>query len=449
MSAAGTRARGGSQAASTVDVVAAITAKRDGHALAPAQIEGLIAGYVGGSIPDYQMSALLMAIYFQGLDHDETLFLTEAMVRSGTVFDMSSLGRRIVDKHSTGGVGDKVSLALAPVVAACGVPFGKMSGRGLGHTGGTLDKLESIPGFRVEMSEAAFLRQVKEIGIAIAGQTSDLVPADKQLYGLRDVTATIESIPLIAASIMSKKLASGADAIVLDVKVGSGAFMKDIESARELADIMIEIGRGAGRTVKVLLTDMSTPLGNAVGNALEINEVCELLQDGGPRDLRELVITAAGTLLSLSDLDVTEEEGQLRARHAISSGSAWERYGMWIRAQGGNPDAVLELAPVQHTVLASSSGVVSGIDALVVGMAAAGLGAGRARKEDPVDHAVGVLMHTHVGARISAGEPIVTVYGRDEDAACVAARNIEDAMVLAASSSTLERRRSVVLERRG
>ena len=437
-------------AARSVDMVDVIMRKRDGGTLSAHDIQGVITGYVGKSIPDYQMSALLMAIMFRGLDSDETLALTTAMVNSGEVMDMSSIGRRIVDKHSTGGVGDKVSIALGPIVAACGVPLGKMSGRGLGHTGGTLDKLESIPGYRVELTREQFLRQVAEVGCAIAGQTGDVVPADKQLYALRDVTATVESIPLIAASIMSKKIASGADAIVLDVKVGSGAFMKSLDDARQLADIMISIGEGAGRDVKVLLTDMSTPLGNAVGNALEILEVIELLKDGGPSDLRELVITAAGVLLSLSDLDVDEEEGRLRARHVISTGMAYDTYRRWIKAQGGNPDARLELAPVQHTVLASTPGVVEELDALVVGQAAAALGAGRKTKDDTVDHGVGVQMHTHVGARIGAGEPIVTVYARDEDSGCRAAKQVEDCTrIVSASSSRVPRNSSVILERRG
>ena len=431
------------------DMVGAITDKRLGNQLDRDQIESIIAGYVAGVIPDYQVSSLLMAIMFQGLDSNETLWLTEAMVKSGATLDMSSLGRRIVDKHSTGGVGDKVSLALAPIVAACGVPFGKMSGRGLGHTGGTLDKLESIRGFKVELSEEAFLKQVRDIGIAIAGQTSDIVPADKKLYALRDVTSTVESIPLIAASIMSKKLASGADAIVLDVKVGSGAFMKDIEQARELANIMIEIGKGAGRTVKVLITDMSAPLGMAVGNALEINEVVDLLRGGGPAALRELVLTAAGVLLSLSDLDLDEEEGRLRALHAISSGAAWNTWCSWIRAQGGDPEARLELAPVEHTVLAPSAGVVTHIDALSVGQAAARLGAGRMRKSDPVDHGVGVMLHTSVGQRIAAGEPIVTVFSRTEEAAVEAARSIEQATVIAPAAHASAAQHSVILERLG
>jgi pyrimidine-nucleoside phosphorylase len=431
-------------------MVDAIARKRDGGQLTRDQIDAIIQDYVAGVIPDYQVSALLMAILFRGLDSDETLNLTRSMVASGRTLDMSSLGRRIVDKHSTGGVGDKVSIALAPIVGACGVPFGKMSGRGLGHTGGTLDKLESIPGYKVELSEDAFLRQVRDVGVAICGQTSDIVPADKQLYALRDVTATVESIPLIAASIMSKKLAAGADAIVLDVKVGSGAFLKTIDQARELADIMIGIGEGAGREVKVLLTDMSTPLGGAVGNALELIEVVELLKDGGPPDLRELVFTAAGVLLGLSDLGIGEEEGRMRARQAVSDGSAYAKYEQWVRAQGGDPDAQLEVAPVQNTVLAPSAGVVTELDALVVGQAAARLGAGRQAKGDDVDHGVGLQLFTGVGQRIGAGEPLMTVYARTEQAAAEAAHDIEQALVIQpAAARVASKPRSVVIERRG
>ena len=433
-----------------LDVVGLIARKRDGQTLQRQEINQLIRGYVAGTVPDYQIAALLMAIVFRGLDAEETLWLTEAMVASGSTIDMSPLGRRIVDKHSTGGVGDKVSIALAPIIAACGVPFGKMSGRGLGHTGGTLDKLESIKGYRVELSQDQFLRQVREIGVAIVGQTADIVPADKKLYALRDVTATVESIPLIAASIMSKKLAAGADAIVLDIKIGSGAFIKTIEDARTLSDIMMSIGQGAGRDIKLLLTDMSTPLGNAVGNALEIAEVIELLQGGGPADLCELVITAAGMLLSLSDLDIDEEAGQDRAREVIASGAAFDRYQTWIRAQGGNPDAPLPSAPVQHTVLAPESGFVRGIDALEIGQAAFRLGAGRQTKNEAIDHAVGVQLFTHVGARIAAGEPLVTIHARTEEAAHEAAHAVEEATVIApAAAKSASRERSVVIERRG
>jgi pyrimidine-nucleoside phosphorylase len=433
----------------SVDMVDIIRTKRDGGRLNQYVINSLISAYVDGDVPDYQMSALLMAIVWRGLDAEETLQLTQAMVASGDTFDPGSfLQRRIVDKHSTGGVGDKVSLALAPIVAACGVPLGKMSGRGLGHTGGTLDKLESIPGFTVELSETRFLEQVRDIGVAIAGQTGDIVPADKQLYALRDVTGTVESIPLIAASIMSKKLAGGADAIVLDVKVGSGAFMKDLDQARTLADEMIAIGTGAGRAVEVLVTDMSRPLGRTVGNALEILEVVEVLDGGGPEDLQELVYTAASILLSMSDLDITEEEGLARAREAVTSGQARERWDMWIHAQGGDPYAHLELAPVEHTVLAHGGGTVTQLDALSIGLTAAKLGAGRARKDDAVDHGVGIRLHVTVGDTVATGEPLFTIYARTDEAAHQAASELLECTVVQAGASARKTRQSVIIERR-
>ena len=434
------------------DMVAAIQAKRDGGELDAATIDAIIAGYTAGSIPDYQMSALLMAIVWRGMTAAETLRLTQAMVASGDVLDPGAvLQRRIVDKHSTGGVGDKASLALAPIVASCGVPMGKMSGRGLGHTGGTLDKLESIAGFSVELPEARFLQQVQQIGVAIAGQTGDLVPADKALYALRDVTATVESIPLIAASIMSKKIAGGADAIVLDVKVGSGAFMKDLDQARELADEMIEIGRGAGRDVRVVVTDMGKPLGHAVGNAVEIREVLELLDGRGPADLRELVLTVAGILLSVSDLGIDEEEGRRRAEQAIASGDARRTWDAWIRAQGGDPDAPLELAPVEHTVLAHTGGTIVEVDALTVGLAAVRLGAGRQKKNDPVDHGVGIVLQASVGDVVAAGDPLVVVYARDDAAAHDAASAVLEGIRIVSDPDDCRtaRNRAVIIERRG
>ncbi len=450
--AAAAKAAAAATLTAKIDVVDAIRTKRDGGELTNEQIDELVAGYSDGSIPDYQMSSLLMAICWRGMSKAETLRLTEAMVASGDVFDPATqLGRRIVDKHSTGGVGDKTSLALAPIVAACGVPMGKMSGRGLGHTGGTLDKLESIRGFTVELDEARFVEQVRTVGMAIAGQTGDLVPADKALYALRDVTGTVESIPLIAASIMSKKLAGGANAIVLDVKVGSGAFMKDLDHARELADEMIAIGTGAGREVHVLITDMSKPLGHAIGNALEIREVVELLNDRGPDDLRELVFTSAGLLLSLSDLDIDEEEGQRRAREAVATGAALAKYREWIRAQGGDPDAPLELAPVEHTVLAHEGGVITELDALTVGLAAMRLGAGRRTKDDVVDHAVGIELQASVGDRVAAGDPLLTIYARDDVAAHEAAASVLERLRIATGGDAArqaERRASVIIERR-
>ena len=361
-----------------------IERKRDGAALGPDEIADLILGYARGEVPDYQLAAFCMAVYFRGLSGAETFALTDAMIASGETLDLGALlARKVVDKHSTGGVGDKTSLAAGPIVAACGVPFGKMSGRGLGHTGGTLDKLESIPGFRVELSLDEFARQVREVGLAIVGQTADLVPADKLLYGLRDVTATVENVSLIAASIMSKKLAAGADAIVLDVKVGDGAFMKTHAAARELAETMLELGRRAGREVVCLLTDMDQPLGNAVGNAVEVREAVATLGGEGPPDFTELVLTASGQLLALSDLGVDEAEGRRRAEQAVADGTALALYRRWIAAQGGDPDDdALPTAPVLRTVASPGTGYVARLGAIRVGVAALELGAGRVTKDD-------------------------------------------------------------------
>src|SRR5438876_2734036 len=322
----------------TIRVADLIERKRNGEELSDGEIAELVSGYMSGEIPDYQMAAWCMAVYFRGLTGRETYALTDAFISSGEKLDLgAALGRRVVDKHSTGGVGDKTSLAVGPIVAACGVPFGKMSGRGLGHTGGTLDKLESIPGFRVELTTEEFLRQVRDIGLAIIGQSANLVPADKLLYGLRDVTATVDNVSLIAASIMSKKIAAGADAIVLDVKVGDGAFMKTIEDARELAEMMLELGRHAGREVACVLTDMDQPLGRAVGNALEIRETLATLRGEGPADFTELVLSACAHLLAFSDLGVDEPTGRERAATAVRDGSALAMYERWIRAQQGDP----------------------------------------------------------------------------------------------------------------
>ncbi len=396
-----------------------IQRKRDGEELAPEELAELVLGYARGEIPDYQLAAFLMAVYFRGLSSAETSVLTDAMVASGETIDLAAaLGRKVVDKHSTGGVGDKTSLALGPVVAACGVPFGKMSGRGLGHTGGTLDKLESIPGFRVELSHAEFIAQVRDVGLAIVGQTADLVPADRLLYGLRDVTATVNNVSLIAASIMSKKLAAGADAIVLDVKVGDGAFMKTPDAARELAGAMLELGRRAGKEVVCLLTDMDQPLGSAVGNALEVREVLATLRGEGPADLRELVLTASARLLSLSDLGVDLAEGRRRAETAIADGSALHLYGRWVRAQGGDPDeAALPVADLVLELEAPRAGFVSRLEAIRVGVAALRLGAGRRTKSDEIDHAVGVVCHAKRGDRVETGDTLAEIHAGDESSA--------------------------------
>ena len=360
-----------------------IQRKRDGQELGGDELAELVLAYARDEVPDYQMAAFCMAVYFRGLTAAETHALTDAMVRSGETIDLSALGRKVVDKHSTGGVGDKASLVIGPVVAACGVPFAKMSGRGLGHTGGTLDKLESIPGFRIELDGDAFISQVREIGLAIVGQTADLVPADKKLYALRDVTATVDIIPLIASSIMSKKIAGGADAIVLDVKVGDGAFMKTLDEARDLARTMVELGRLAGREVVCELTDMDQPLGFAVGNALEIREALDTLEGNGPPDLTELVLGASAHLLALSDLGVEAVEGRRLAEDAVASGAARDLYDRWVRAQGGDPAReALPQAAVVQPLPAPASGVVQAIATTGVGLAALHLGAGRVRKED-------------------------------------------------------------------
>jgi pyrimidine-nucleoside phosphorylase len=395
-----------------------IQRKRDGEELSADEITELVLGYVRDEVPDYQMAAFCMAVYFEGLTPAETHALTEAMVRSGETIDLSGLGRKVVDKHSTGGVGDKASLVLGPIVAACGVPFAKMSGRGLGHTGGTLDKLESIPGFDIEVDADVFIRQVREVGMAIVGQTADLVPADKRLYALRDVTATVDIIPLIASSIMSKKIAGGADAIVLDVKVGDGAFMKTLDSARELAQVMVELGRRAGREVVCELTDMDQPLGHAVGNALEIREVVATLRGEGPGDLVELALGASAHLLALSDLGVDAVQGRALAEEALANGTALDTYERWIRAQGGDSDPeALPSAPVVEGVPSPAAGFVEAIATTDVGLAALHLGAGRARKEDPIDHAVGVLCLAKRGDRVERGEPLAEVHAGNANSA--------------------------------
>ena len=396
-----------------------IQRKRDGAELARAELAELVLGYARGEVPDYQMAAFLMAVYFRGLSPSETFALTDAMIRSGDTLELgAALGRKVVDKHSTGGVGDKTSIAVGPIVAACGVPFGKMSGRGLGHTGGTLDKLESIPGYSVELTTDAFVEQVRDVGMAIVGQTGDLVPADKLLYALRDVTATVDNVSLIAASIMSKKIAGGADAIVLDVKVGDGAFMKTLDAARGLGRVMIDLGTHAGRETICVLTDMDQPLGRAVGNALEIREAVDTLRGEGPADFSELVLDSVAHLLALSDLGVDEHEGRRRAEQAVASGAAVEAYERWIRAQGGDPDPDrLPCAPVVVQVLAPATGSVARLGAIKVGVAALHLGAGRRTKEDEIDHAVGIVCLKKRGDTVGDGEPLAEIHARDDASA--------------------------------
>jgi pyrimidine-nucleoside phosphorylase len=399
-----------------------IERKRDGGVLSAEELRELVLGYTAGDVPEYQVAAFLMAVYFKGLNGAETFALTDAMIASGETIELGkAIGRRCVDKHSTGGVGDKTSIAVGPIVAACGVPFGKMSGRGLGHTGGTLDKLESIPGYRLELTTDEFVAQVRATGLAIIGQSANLVPADKKLYALRDVTATVDNVSLIAASIMSKKLAGGADAIVLDVKVGDGAFMKTLEDARALAETMIELGERAGRRVVCMLTDMDQPLGQAVGNALEIREAIDTIRGEGPGDFQELVLASVAHLLALSDLGIDELEGRKRAEGAVADGSALAAYERWIRAQGGDPDpAALSAAAVVRDVTAPSSGFVRRLGAIQIGHAALHLGAGRRTKEDSIDYSVGVVCRAKRGDEVAEGDVLAEVHARDEESAAEA-----------------------------
>jgi pyrimidine-nucleoside phosphorylase len=422
-----------------------IQRKRDGGELTAEELNELMLGYARDEVPDYQMAALCMAIFFRGLTSAETYAMTEAMIATGETVDLrSALGRKVVDKHSTGGVGDKTSIAVGPIVAACGVPFAKMSGRGLGHTGGTLDKLESIPGFRVELTTEEFVDQVREAGMAIIGASADLVPADKKLYALRDVTATVDNYSLIAASIMSKKIAGGAEAIVIDAKVGDGAFMKSIEDARALAEAMLDLGQRANREVVCLLTDMNRPLGRAVGNALEIREAIATVRGDGPADFVELVLAACSRLLAVSDLGIDEDEGRVRAVQAMADGSALEAYERWIRAQGGDPDeSALPTAPVVRELLADRGGYVSDLGAVAVGQAALHLGAGRRTKDDNIDHSVGIVCLLKPGDPVAEGEPLAEIHAASEADADEAARELQAAYTFADEPPP---RRSVVLE---
>jgi pyrimidine-nucleoside phosphorylase len=395
-----------------------IDCKRRGERLSRAQLEALVLGYTRGEVPDYQVAAWLMAVCWRGMQSDELAELTEVMADSGSRLDFSGLGRTVADKHSTGGVGDKTSLVVVPLVAACGVPVAKMSGRGLGFTGGTLDKLESIPGLSVDLSPERFVAQVRDTGLAIIGQSSDLAPADGKLYALRDVTATIESIPLIASSIMSKKLAAGAQVIVLDVKVGSGAFMQRAEEARQLAEAMVQIGQAAGRHVAAYVSDMSQPLGLAVGNSLEVKEAVQALEGNGPADLTQLAIALAAEMIYRAGAAADWQAGQQAAARALSDGSGLEALARLVSAQGGdercvrNPD-LLPLAPLRRELAAPSAGLVTRVDARKVAAAALALGAGREQKGDSIDPSVGVLLTAKVGVRVQPGQPLATIYAAD------------------------------------
>jgi pyrimidine-nucleoside phosphorylase len=396
-----------------------IQKKRDGGMLAEHEIKWIILGYTEGTIPDYQMSAFAMAVYYKGMTEEESAFLTMAMVDSGEIVNLSGIEGIIVDKHSTGGVGDTTTLVVAPLVASVGVPVAKMSGRGLGHTGGTIDKLESVPGFHVEMGQQQFCELVNKNKIAIAGQSGNLVPADKKFYGLRDVTATVDSIPLIASSIMSKKIASGADAIVLDVKVGSGAFMKSIDEAKALAECMVNIGNRVGRTTVAVLSDMSQPLGYAVGNALEVREAIATLRGEGPSDLHELCLTLGSRMVLLAHKAETMEEARRMLEQSISSGQGIETLKAMLRSQGGDDSVVddpdkLPTAKYRIDVPSRASGYVSAIAADQIGTAAMLLGAGRATKESEIDLAVGIMLHKKIGDPVSVGASLATIHANRE-----------------------------------
>jgi thymidine phosphorylase len=414
-----------------------IRAKRDGHPLSDAQIDWVVDAYTKGIVADEQMSALAMAILLRGMTPAEIARWTAAMIASGERLDLSSVTRPTADKHSTGGVGDKITLPLTPLVAACGAAVPQLSGRGLGHTGGTLDKLESIPGWRAQLSNDEFKRQLQDVGAVICAAGEGLAPADRKLYALRDVTGTVEAIPLIASSIMSKKIAEGTGALVLDVKVGSGAFMKDLESARELARTMVRLGQDSGVNTIALLTDMSTPLGLAVGNAVEVTESVEVLAGGGPADVVELTLALAREMLTAAGIDADPAK-------VLESGAAMDTWRAMIRAQGGDPEAPLPVARETEVLRATADGVVSSIDAYGIGLAAWRLGAGRARKEDPVSFGAGVLLKVRPGDEVRAGDVLLELRA-DDPARIPAARDeAAEAVVIGTEPPTLTK---LVLDR--
>jgi pyrimidine-nucleoside phosphorylase len=422
-----------------VNPVDLIIKKRDGDEHTPEELRFLVRGIVDETLPDYQLAAWAMAVYFQGMSDAEITALTQAMAESGEMLDLHDAvppGALIVDKHSSGGVGDKTTLAVGPIVAACGLPVGKMSGRGLSFTGGTIDKLESIRGWSAELSEEAFRRQLRQVGLVVAAQTADLAPADKHLYALRDVTGTVPALPLIASSIMSKKLAAGADAIVLDVKCGRGAFMETLEEARELARLMVAIGKGAGRQVTALITAMDQPLGRAVGHALEVVEAIDTLHGRGPADFQELVEQVAAEMLLLGRPSAAGYEAALeQVRNAIRSGDAFAKLRDFVAAQGGDATQVddpgkLPTSPVTVPVPAPGAGTVSQIDAREVGLSVVALGGGRQAKGGTIDHRVGVICHAKVGESVEEGEPLCTVHAADEASAARVIGRIQSAFTL-------------------
>ena len=397
-----------------------IIKKRDRQELTHQEIDFFVQGYTNGQIPDYQAAAFAMAVLLNNMTPRETTDLTLAMAASGETLDISKVVPIAVDKHSTGGVGDKTTLVVAPLVASCGLPVGKLSGRGLGFSGGTLDKMESIPGYRTNLSTAEFMKQLGEIGLVLTGQTGDLAPADGKLYALRDVTGTVQSIPLIASSVMSKKIASGVQAILLDVKLGNGAFMKNLKQARELASLMVSIARLAGRKAVALLSDMNQPLGQAVGNALEVREAIDTLHGGGPADLREHCVTVAAHLLVMGGKAQWEVEGRQMAKAVLADCQAWEKFVQLVKAQGGDSSYIeepekLPRAALIETVKAPRSGYLSEINARMIGESAVALGAGRARKGDPIDHSVGIEILHKVGDRVASGEALFILHARRKE----------------------------------
>jgi pyrimidine-nucleoside phosphorylase len=418
-----------------VRAVDLIIKKRDGAELAPEEIDFLVRGFTAGDIPDYQFSSLLMAIVLKGMTPGETARLTRAMIESGEVMTLTGISGPLVDKHSTGGVGDKISLVLAPLAAACGLRVPMMSGRSLGHTGGTLDKLESIPGYRTDLSEEKFRAALEKVGFAMIGQSESVVPADRRMYALRDVTGTVESIPLITASIMSKKFAEGAQALLMDVKTGSGAFMKDLEQARALAKSLVATGAGLERKVAALITDMDQPLGLAIGNFLEVRECIECLQGRGPRDEVDLTVQQAGWMLALGGISRNATEGETLARARLGDGSAWERFLQNVEFQGGDTEVLLHpergpRASVVKPLKAGSAGFVRRVDAYKTGVASVILGAGRSRKEDRVLPGVGITLSRTQGDRVDTGDELCLVHGEDEQKADEACRIMESAFSL-------------------
>jgi pyrimidine-nucleoside phosphorylase len=427
-------------------IVDLIEKKRDGSVHSIDELEAIVAGYVSGQVPDYQVAAWLMAVCWRGMLPEEAADLTRVMAASGEQLDLSSIGRPVADKHSTGGVGDKTSLAVMPLVAACGVPVGKMSGRGLGFTGGTIDKLESFPGMRVDLDAAAFVRQLRDVGIVITGQSADLAPADGKLYALRDVTATVPSLPLIASSIMSKKLAAGAQVIVLDVKTGSGAFMRERESALALAQAMVDIGAAAGRRMAAVVSDMSQPLGRAIGNALEVAEAMDTLEGNGPPDFAEFVVELATLVVGLAS-----GGGRADIERALHSGAGREAFRRMVEAQGGDTAAFddrsrLPRAAIQYVVSAESDGYLSRLDALTVAHASIALGAGREKKGDPIDLSVGIVLHAKLGDQISRGQPIAMIHANDDGRLAEAERRLRSAITLSTAPVAVT---PLILERLG